>query len=151
FFEWHVEPLQNGFLGQARCYESVLRDLQRKGSSLVEVGLYWNVPVDESVFFHLSRGHRLTGQNHFHGPVLSDGSSETLSPACSRHDSYVDLWLGESCGLGCDDDVAVHGQFAATAVDVAADCSYDGLRDLFQAVPEGELVLLDQRNRSCLR
>ena len=103
------------------------------------------------MFLHLPGGHGLSGQNHLHCPVLSNGSCETLSPASSRHYSDVDLRLGEPCGLGRDDDVTVHGQFAASSVNVPADRPYDRLCDPLQAIPEGELVLLDQHNRSRFR
>src|SRR5438552_1188304 len=82
--------------------------------------------------------------------VLWSCSWTKLGPAGSRHYSDVDLRLGESCGLGRDYDIAVHSQFAAPSVGVAADGSYDRLRYLLQAIPKGELVLLDQDYRSRL-
>src|SRR4029077_17502417 len=56
----------------------------------------------------------------------------------ARNDSDIDFRLAEACRLRGDNDVAAHGQLAATTQSVAADSSNHRLRDFVHATSRCE-------------
>ncbi|KAG0762508.1 hypothetical protein G6F22_018622 [Rhizopus arrhizus] len=79
--------------------------------------------------------HHAGGQRQVHGLGLAHGARQTLRAAGARDHAQLDLRLAELGGVGGDDDVAHHGQFAAAAQRVAADCGDHGLPDALQGFP----------------
>ena len=76
---------------------------------------------DQTGALGFSGVHHAAGQAHVHRLGLADQAGQPLRAAGARHDAELDLRLAELGGVGGDDEVAHHGQFAAAAEREAGD------------------------------
>ena len=70
---------------------------------------------DQAGAFGFGRIHHAAGQDQVHRLGLADRARQALRAADARNDAELDLGLAELRVVGRDDDVAQHGELAATA------------------------------------
>ena len=96
---------------------------------------------DEARALRLGGVHHPPGQAHLHRLRLSDQPGKALAAAHARHDAELDFRLAELRRVGGEDEVAHHGQLAASAEGEAGDRGDDRLAHRGQPLPPGEAVI----------
>ena len=141
-------PLQHDALRQGRLIGGIdhllgqLDRIGRQGRDLLgrrhgrldQVGQRHDT-ANQSAAFGLGGIHHPPGQDHVHGLGLADEAGQALGASGSGRDAQIDLGLAELGIVSGDDEVAHHGQLAATAQRKARDRRNDGLAAAGHGLP----------------
>ncbi len=137
-----LEGSVDGLLGQGNNGLGKGSDLGSSLDSLIhELAGRHNAGDKAGTFGLLSRDHTAS-QGPVHGLGLANSAGEALGASATRHGAESDLGLAELGGLASDDEVAHHGELAATAEGIAVHGSNNRLLNTGHIVPEGEHVHL---------
>ncbi|MCY1393695.1 hypothetical protein D9M71_85980 [compost metagenome] len=90
------------------------------------------------------------GEHHLHGQGLADRAQQALGAAGAGHDPEVDLRLAEAGVFAGDEDVGVHGQFAAAAQAEAIDGGDQRLAEAGDALPVGQARVIEDADQVAL-
>mmetsp|Transcript_180248 Transcript_180248/g.572048 ORF Transcript_180248/g.572048 Transcript_180248/m.572048 type:complete len:343 (+) Transcript_180248:207-1235(+) len=133
--ERHLLGSVDAFLGELHHGRREGRDLLSDLHSLVQGLSCRHDAGHQSGSLSLRSADHVAGQNPLHSLGLADSPYEALSASHARDGTQLDFRLAELRILGRNDDVATHGELAATAQGEAVDGRDDGLACVGDAGP----------------
>lgn len=133
----------DGLLAQLHDQIGVGADLLSQLDCLANQLISGNHLAGQTQLLRLLGGDHVTGEAHLHGLGLANDAGQTLSATGSGNGAQRNLGLTELGLIAGIDDVAHHGQLAATAQSVSINGSNDGLLGAGHLGPVVEEVALD--------
>ena len=125
-------------------------DLARDALRLLEPGLLGDDPGDEPGLQRFAGREAAAAQDHVHRQRLADGAGQPLRAAGAGDDPEAGLGLAELGRLGGDDQVAAHGELAATAEAEAGDGGDERRPEAADRVPALDATLVVEVDRAGL-